>query len=269
VITQGSVFPNVLKELLAKNEPSYVFTVRFARTIDVVGIAAASGHQAFYVDLQHNAMSLDTTAQICQAGLALGLTSLVRVPSHDPGMIGRLLDCGAQGIIAPDVNSVEQAKIIARACKFPPYGNRSMAGTGGPHTLFEQIPSATLQRKLDDATLVICMLETPEGIAAAEEIAAVEGVDALQIGSNDLTTAMGIPGQFKHEQLRGAFRTTIAACKKVGKPMIPGGIRDAATIVDYIKMGAARCYFTGNDGAFLLDGAKRQNAAMRAVDELL
>ena len=84
---------------------------------------------------------------------------------------------------------------------------------------------------------------TPEGIAAAEEIAAVEGVDALQIGSNDLTTAMGIPGQFKHERLRDAFRTTIAACRKVGKPMIPGGIRDAATIVDYIKMGAARCYF--------------------------
>jgi 2-keto-3-deoxy-L-rhamnonate aldolase RhmA len=144
-----------------------------------------------------------------------------------------------------------------------------MGGTGGPHTLFAQVPAAKLQRTLDGSTLVICMLETPEGIAAAEEIAAVEGVDALQIGSNDLTTAMGIPGQFTHERLRDAFRTTIAACRKAGKPMIPGGIRDAATIVDYIKMGAARCYFTGNDGAFLLDGAKRQNAAMRAVDELL
>jgi 2-keto-3-deoxy-L-rhamnonate aldolase RhmA len=80
---------------------------------------------------------------------------------------------------------------------------------------------------------------------------------------------MGISGQFTHERLREAFRTTIAACKKAGKPMIPGGIRDAATIVEYIKMGAARCYFTGNDGAFLLDGAKRQNASMRAIDELL
>jgi 2-keto-3-deoxy-L-rhamnonate aldolase RhmA len=269
VITQGSVFPNVLKELLLKNEPSYVFTVRFGRTIDIVGIAAASGHQAFYVDLQHNAMSLDTTAQICQAGLALGLTSLVRVPTHDPGLIGRLLDCGAQGIIAPDVNSAEEARAIARACKFPPYGSRSMAGTGGPHTLFEQVPTSKLQRKLDATTLVICMLETPEGIAAAEEIAVVEGVDAVMIGSNDLTTAMRIPGQFTHERLREAFRTTIAACRRAGKPMIPGGIRDAATIVDYIRMGAARCYLTGNDASFLLDGAKRQNAAMRAIDELL
>lgn len=269
MLTQGAVFPNVLKQLLANNEPSYVFTIRFARTIDVVGIAAASGHQAFYIDLQHNSMSLDTAAQICQAGLALGVTSLVRVPSHDPGLIGRLLDCGAQGIIAADVNSAEQARIIARACKFPPYGSRSMAGTGGPHTLFEQVPTSKLQRKLDSATLVICMLETPEGITAADEIAAVEGVDALQIGSNDLTTAMGIPGQFAHERLREAFGTVIAACKKVGKPMIPGGIRDAATIATYIKMGAARCYFTGNDGAFLLDGARRQNAAMRAADELV
>ena len=264
----SAVVPNVLRDLLSRNEPSYVFTIRLSRTVDVVGIAAASGHQAFYVDLQHNTLSIEQTTQMAMTGLALGVTPLVRVPSHDAGLIGRLLDYGVQGIIAPDVRNAEDARAIVRCCKFPPHGDRSVPGTG-PHTRFLAVPLAEVQPQLDAATLVICMVESIEAVEKVDEIAAVAGVDALFVGSSDLTSSMGIAGQFTHPKLKDAFQRTIAACKKHGKHVMVGGIKDASTLAIYTAMGASRCYFTGNDTAFLLDGAKRQMAAMQAADEAL
>src|SRR5665213_2989849 len=108
---------NRLKHLLAAREPSYVLTVRFSRTSDIAGVAQASGHDAFYIDLQHSVISLDDTAHICQIGLALGITPLVRIPTINPSLIGRLLDAGAQGIIVPDIETAEEAAIVAQACR--------------------------------------------------------------------------------------------------------------------------------------------------------
>jgi 2-keto-3-deoxy-L-rhamnonate aldolase RhmA len=73
----------------------------------------------------------------------------------------------------------------------------------------------------------------------------VEGIDAIQIGSNDLTTAMGIPGEYRHERVRTVYGKVIEACKAAGKPLIIGGIRKADELEPYVRMGAARCYFTG------------------------
>jgi 2-keto-3-deoxy-L-rhamnonate aldolase RhmA len=267
MITQGGVYSNTLKDHLVKGEPFYVFTISYARTADVVGIAVASGHHAICVDLRHSTMSLDTAAQMFQSALALGAATLVRIPSHDFGLVGQLLDAGAQGIVAPDVRSAADAKFLVSACKFPPAGRRSTDSSAGPHTLFEQIPRSKLLPKLDSNTVVIVTLEHPDSVAAADAIAAVDGVDVVQIDLIQLTTALGIPGQVAHDRVRETVETVIAACRSAGKSMILGGVFDPPTISTYVRMGAARCYFSDDDRTLLLEGARRQNGKLRAMDE--
>ncbi len=110
------------------------------------------------------------------------------------------------------------------------------------------------------------MIESPEGVEAATEIAAVDGIDALHIGANDLTTAMGIKSEFGHERLRSTIGSIIEAGRAAGKPVLLGGMRKREHVAPYVRMGAARCYFTGVDSTFLLAGAKASIAEAQAAD---
>jgi 2-keto-3-deoxy-L-rhamnonate aldolase RhmA len=86
----------------------------------------------------------------------------------------------------------------------------------GPALGYRALPLAELNAALNAKTLVICMIETPEGVANADAIAAVPGVDCLLIGSNDLCTEMGIPGQLRHPSLPDAYRSVADACRAHG-----------------------------------------------------
>ena len=257
---------NALKQKILANEPSFVFSMRMSRTVNIVALAAASGYDGFYVDLQHSPIDLDAAAQIFQAGLLSDVAVFARVPNLEFGTIGRVMDAGAMGILAPDIRSGEDARLLVRAALLAPNGERSV-GSGIPNARFRGVPAAALAERINEATLLIAMIETPEGVAAAEEIAAVEGIDAVEIGSNDLTTAMGIPNQYDHERLRDAYRHVIAACRKHGKPMIAGGIRGRTLLETYIAMGASRSYFVGTDTGFMLQGAQAVRADAQAADD--
>src|SRR5882757_6871866 len=107
-------------ERLKRGVPVVALGVRSSRTADIARIAHSSGHHALWVDLEHSTMPIDTAALICGAALDLGLAPFVRIPERDYGVIGRLLDGGALGLIAPRVETVEQAQDIIAACRFPP-----------------------------------------------------------------------------------------------------------------------------------------------------
>ena len=129
------------------------------------------------------------------------------------------------------------ASLVA-ACKFPPLGHRSVSGAG-PLQGFRATPLGEVNSQGNELTLCIPMLETPEGIANADAIAAVPGIDVLLIGSNDLSAALGIPGDLKHPKIRAAYEATAAACKKHGKQLGIGGVRgDPRMTADLVKLGA-------------------------------
>ncbi len=107
------------------------------------------------------------------------------------------------------------------------------------------------------------MLETPEGIANADAIAAVPGIDVLLIGSNDLSAALGIPGDLKHPKIRAAYEATAAACKKHGKHLGIGGVRgDHALTAELVKLGA-RFMIAGLDSGYMMKAAREDVAAIR------
>jgi 2-keto-3-deoxy-L-rhamnonate aldolase RhmA len=260
----GDILRNHVKEKLARDEMVASMTVRLVRSVEIARIAATAGFDTFYVDLEHSSFSFETTAQICMAALAVGITPLVRVPADAPHYISRVLDGGALGVIAPHVASAEDARAAVEAAKFPPLGQRSIAGPL-PHLQFRALPAAQASAALDAATMVVVQFESAAALARTEEIVAVEGVDMVLIGVNDLLADWGVPGQYDDPRVREAYSKTIAACRRRGKHCGVGGLASRPDLVaEFVRMGA-RYVSTGTDLGFLLGACTARAKAVREI----
>ena len=254
---------NLTRDRLLAGELALGMGLRQARTVDIAAIAKAAGYDWLFIDMEHNSMSLDTAAQLCAAALETGVTPFVRVPGHEAFHASRLLDTGALGIVVPHVNNVAEAERAVSNCRFPPYGKRSVPG-GLPQLRFETLPMAETIRQVNEQTVVVVMIETPEGVANASAIAAVPGVDVLLIGGSDLSAEYGVPGQFEHPHIAAAFEAVGAACRQHGKALGLGGIYDHAIMQRYIE-GGARFILSGSDLSFLLAGARMRSTFLRGL----
>ena len=182
------------------------------------------------------------------AALEMGLAPFVRVPSNTPEYISRVLDGGALGIVAPNVRSAQEARAVVAAAKYPPLGGRGASGAL-PQLHYRNFPAAEANAALDAATMVIVQFESWEAVDKAEEIVAIEGVDMVLIGVNDLLASLGLAGQFEHDKVREAYARTIAACRKHGKHVGVGGLASRPKLVaEFVKMGA-RYVSTGTESA--------------------
>jgi 2-keto-3-deoxy-L-rhamnonate aldolase RhmA len=250
---------NSMKQKLAAGELVLCMNLRLARSVDIAMVAKAGGYDALYVDMEHSPYSIETTSTICAAALGIGITPLVRVPSHDAHWSSRVLDGGAQGVIVPHVNNRSEAEAVVRNCRFPPVGRRSVMGLG------PALGYGELNERLNNDTALIVMLETAEGIDNAAAIATLPGIDVLLIGSGDLTTDYGIPGQVDHPRLRAAYERVAGACRAHGKVLGVGGIRhNVALQGELIRLGA-RFVIAGTDINYVLAGARQDTAALRAI----
>jgi len=228
---------NTTKEKLKKGELTIGFGLRQARTVDIAKIIESCGYDWLSIDMEHNTMGIDTATQICVAALDAGITPLVRVPGHESFHASRVLDGGAMGIIVPHVNTPDQARRVVEICKYPPVGHRSLAGRL-PQLGYQRLPAQDALQILNENTLVVVMLETPEAIDNADAIASVDGVDVLHIGTNDLMAEMSIPGQFNHEKVAAAYVKTICATRAHGKDTGIGGISDNTLVAKFVRKGA-------------------------------
>ncbi|MEQ7128011.1 aldolase/citrate lyase family protein [Actinopolymorpha sp. B11F2] len=247
---------------LRTGELTLMMGIRCGRTTDVVHMARSTGHHAILVDLEHSTMSTDVAATLCGAADSLSMTPFVRIPEREYGMIGRLLDGGAHGIVAPRIETVDQARLVARACRFAPRGQRSQTAMV-PQLGMRPLPAGTLNPALDNAVVVQILLETPAGIANADAIAALDGVDMLAIGANDLTAELGVPGQYDDPRVREAVATAARACRHHGKLLTVGGVGDQASFEALIALGVCPLVLTGMDAALLYQAAGA--SAQRAI----
>jgi 2-keto-3-deoxy-L-rhamnonate aldolase RhmA len=245
---------NAFLDRLRGSEPVLMLAIRSSRTPDIVRIARSTGHHAVMIDLEHSTMALDIAANLCATAGDLGLFPFVRVPEREYGALGRLLDGGAQGIIAPRVETAAEAATVARACRFAPRGQRSQLATV-PQLGMRPTPARTLNPALDDATVVQILIETPAGVASAEEIAAVDGVDMLAFGANDFTAELGVPGQYDDPRMTEAVAALAEAAKRHGKPLMAGGIADLAVLRGLDALGVCPLRLTGTDTDMLYAGA--------------
>jgi 2-keto-3-deoxy-L-rhamnonate aldolase RhmA len=253
---------------LRNGDVAFGVGLRQARTVDIAKMMRAVGFDWLFIDLEHNAMSVDTASQIAVAAQDNGITPIVRVPGAGAFHVARALDGGAWGVVAPHIDTVEEARALVGAARYPPLGRRSVA-YGLPHFDFAPLSIAETVHRLNDETLVVAMIETPEAVSNAAAIAAVQGIDVLLVGTQDLALEMGRPGETGTPELFEAFALVSEACRQSGKIVGLGGTYDPALVRRYIELGA-RMIQSGGDVGLLMDGASRRLAKLRgAADEAL
>jgi staphyloferrin B biosynthesis citrate synthase len=252
---------NPVIERMRAGDVSLGMIVRLARSGDIARIAKTTGHDFIFIDRQHALFSLETVGHIAQAALGCGVAPLVRVRSCHDLDTSVILDNGAMGIIFPDINTAADAQRAVEACKFAPIGKRSVSA-GYPVFDLRPVPLAEGVPALNAATLVVCMIETVEGLANIDEIAKVEGIDVLHVGCSDLLADMGKPGAFGDPEIVVAIERVIAAAKANGKYAGLGGERDLARQNAFIKKGV-RFVTTQTDVGFLLAAAGQRTADIR------
>jgi 2-keto-3-deoxy-L-rhamnonate aldolase RhmA len=236
-----------------------------ARTVSIAQLAKTAGFDWLFIDCEHSSMDLDMAAQISAASLAVGVSPIVRVAGFEHWHASRVLDNGAQGIVFPHVDTAQDALKVAIACRYPPVGKRSMGG-GLQQVGFAPMPVGDVARAVNEETLVVVMIESPQGVQNADEIAAVKGVDALLIGTNDLCFEMGIPGQFNDPRVKEAYTKVIAACRKHGKFPGMGGLYTPELLERHIGMGV-QLILSGSDFSLLMQAGTARATLIRGFEK--
>lgn len=253
---------NIAKEKILNNELCLGVGLRQSRTVDIGKIMATSGYDWLFIDMEHNSMDIDIASQISVAAQDAGITPIVRVPDFAHHHATRVLDCGAMGVVFPHVENADIAKKLVSYCLYPPKGHRSMTGVL-PQLDFKQQPIADVASTINKNMLIVIMLESPEAIDNVDSIAAIEGVDVILIGTNDLCMEMSIPGDYSNPKVKDAYIKVIEACKKYGKTPGMGGVYNEELMSEYIKMGM-RFILSGSDLSFMMQSASQRSNKLRS-----
>jgi 2-keto-3-deoxy-L-rhamnonate aldolase RhmA len=254
---------NVALDRLRAGDLSLGVILRQARSVEIGPVMETAGFDWLLMDLEHNSMSLETVGEISVGCLGTGISPIVRVPEFEYAMATRALDGGAQGIVMPHVDNADQAREIVRKLRYPPVGARSISSMQ-VHVGFRQVPIPELMRDLDARFLLVVMLETREAIENCEEIAAVEGIDVVMIGANDLSLDLGVPGEVMAPPVVAAFERVARACKALGRHAGLGGIRTAEDLKVYFDMGY-RFIFAANEVTLLVNAGKARTESLRRL----
>jgi 2-keto-3-deoxy-L-rhamnonate aldolase RhmA len=236
------------------------FIVEFA-TPGIGQILKAAGCDFALFDCEHSGFGFETIKSVLRYMQAADLPTIVRVPSKEYHHIARAADMGAEGIMLPMVGSAEEARAILDCMKYYPQGRRGVA-LAVAHDRYMPGPTLDKLAAANRWTTLFAQIETRDGVANADAIAALDGVDCLWVGHFDLSASLGIPGQFDHKDFTDAIKTVIKACRKHGKsagrlvPTVDEGVAFHQAGFDFI------CY---SGDVWALHGAVQQ--AVNAIRE--
>jgi 4-hydroxy-2-oxoheptanedioate aldolase len=213
-------------------------------------IVGRAGFDWVCIDTQHGLIGYDSMLLMLQALSAAGSPTIVRVQWNEPASIMKALDAGAEGVIVPMVNTVEEAKAAVGACRYSPHGYRSL----GPIRPRMLNPAYTVESGQDVVCAVMC--ETLEGIANLEQILEVPGIDAVFVGPNDLATSMGIRGSSyagQNPEHHAAMEKIVATC--AAKEIIAGIMCGTPEVAEHWRRAGYRMLAIDSDASMLTKAA--------------
>lgn len=193
------------------------FVVEFA-TPGIGHMIKNAGCDFVLLDCEHSGFHNETIKSVVRYCEAARLPTIVRVPSRDYHHIARALDMGAEGLMLPMVDAAEEAERIVRSVKYAPRGGRGV-GLGLAHDNYTVGPTLDKLAAANERTTIFAQIETAEGAANADAIAAVDGIDCLWIGHFDLSASLGVPGEFEHPKFLKAVADAHAAARRHGKAL--------------------------------------------------
>lgn len=209
-----------LREKLANGEPVLgTFLVEFTGPA-VVSALADAGYDFATIDCEHGNQDPRQVESMVEAGYQEGLAVFVRPPDPSRGLITRVLDAGAAGILMPAIQSLDQVQQVVRATKYWPVGKRGVHLFRG-HTRHRPAApdAATFMAEANHDLFTMIQIELEAALQIVDQIAATPGVDVLYVGPGDLSVDLGVPGQWQSPVVQEAITQVAAACRKHGKVM--------------------------------------------------
>ncbi|MBV9783192.1 MAG: hypothetical protein JO264_05175 [Acidisphaera sp.] len=243
-MSAGALRPNPVLARLQAGGTAYGMMAFEFFTPGLMAILAEAGAEWVVLDMEHSGAGIDSMKAQFAAARGLDIVPFVRVPGTAYHLIAPLLDAGAHGIMVPMVETREQAEQIAAWCRYAPDGVRGLA-FGMAHDDYRAGDVVQKMREANARTVVIALIETATGIANAEAIMAVPGIDIGWLGHFDLTATMGITGQFDHPDFLAAAATLADACAKHGKPA--GILAGTVAMAEAFRARGFRCLSYGTD----------------------
>lgn len=239
-----------LKERLRNGEQVLGTMVTTFASPDIAKILQVCGFDFLIVDCEHGSFTTREVANIIAVARGIGMPALVRIPEMRREHALKFMEMGASGLLLPNTESAEQAKMLVDCVKYAPLGHRGVS-LSRPHTDFRKVSGASYMPQANDETILMCQIESRKGVENVEEIIAVEGIDVAFIGPNDMTQDYGILGQFEHPEIVAAFERIIAAAQANGK-WAGAHFGGAAPLKPWLKKGMQINMWNSDNGLLAL-----------------
>ena len=249
-----------LRQALASQKVVYGTWVQ-TPSPEVVETLGWSGWDFVILDLEHGPYGVETLRYLIRAAEASETAPLVRVPASSPHDVGKALDLGAAGIVTPGVTSAEAGASAVRLTRFPPLGSRG-ASPSTRQLHYSAIPFPTLTAEGAAQPLIVLQVEARLATTDLSGILDIEGLGVIFIGPYDLSTSLGLPGQFDHPRVREAISEIV---NRAAERNVAVGIwvPDAEAARAWVKRGVR--FVTVSNNELMLFGAA--SSLRRAVEE--
>jgi len=221
---------------------------------------AAAGFNWTFIDAEHGCFGIETLFDLCHASTNAGLSPIVRVADMQYALVARALDCGADGVIFPRVESPEMLERAVSWTKFPPVGIRGF-GLGPQHIEYERAAIPQVLEHMNANVMVVLQIETERAVDAREELLSVPGIDVVLIGPVDLSITLGVPGDFQHPKMVDAMEKIRDSCLKHG--VAPGTQTRTLALAKFWKERGMIFLGSGSETSFLMEKATEVVSALK------
>jgi len=251
---------NQVKQALGAGKLQLGVALWQLRSAEIARLYAAAGFDWIFLDTEHGGFDMETVQDICRVANLARIAPIVRATDVQYPLIARALDCGAQGIIFPRVESPELLERAVSWTQFPPRGARGF-GLAGPQIGYGAHAMGEVIGHMNANTLVVLQIETVRAFEARDELLSVPGIDAVLIGPADLSVSLGVPGEFQHPRMVETIEAIRHSCIHFG--VAPGLHARSSALAKFWRDRGMLFLSCSNEVALLQERAAEVIAELR------
>ena len=205
-----------IKEKLKSGEHVLGTMITVFSSPNIIRILQQCGYDFVIIDCEHGGFDYSEAAGMLGMARAAGLPAMVRIPEIRREPVLKYMEMGADGLLLPSTETKEQAELLVRYAKYAPMGDRGISFSR-PHTGFTKVKGPDYMSETNRDTMLMCQIETRQGVEHIDDIIGTEGIDVAFVGPNDLSNSYGVLGDYYNPVMQEAYEKILQAARKAGK----------------------------------------------------